>query len=109
MIDASPSLHAAKGISGKDLLAYLGEEGWTVGPSKVDGIMILSKDIPDSEQRAVFIVPVKPGFGDEERRVADALRTVAQIKGCSEADIANRVRQVAAEHISEKRFIEQPQ
>jgi two-component system NtrC family sensor kinase len=101
MIDASPSLEAAKGISGRDLLAYLSAEGWTAGPSKVDGIMILSKEIAESDQRAEFIIPIKAGFKDEERRIADALRAIAQIQGRSEAQIAKSVRQVAG-HKSSK-------
>jgi Zn-dependent peptidase ImmA (M78 family) len=95
MIDASPSLEAAKGISGKDLFAYLNAEGWTAAPSKVDGIMILSKEIPGSDQRAEFIIPIKTGFNDEEKRVADALRTIAQIQGRSEVQIAESVQQAS--------------
>ena len=97
MIDASPSLEAAKGISGKDLLAYLNAEGWIAGPSKVVGVMILSKHLPESNEHAEFILPIKPGFSDEGRRVADALRTIAQIQGCSEAQIAKKVQQKLAE------------
>jgi hypothetical protein len=95
VIDASPSLEAARGVSGKHLLTYLREQGWTAGPSKVDGIMILSKDMPGSDLRAEFVVPVKSGFSDEERRIADALRTIAQMQGCSEAQIAASVQELA--------------
>jgi hypothetical protein len=95
MIDAAPSLQAAKGISGSDLLSYLEAEGWTATPSKVEGIMILSREIPGADQRAEFIVPAKAGFNDEVRRVADALRTVSQIEGCPEAWIAEKVVQFA--------------
>jgi hypothetical protein len=102
MIDASPSFEAAKGISGKDLLACLDADGWTIAPSKVDGIAILSKEMPDSDHRAEFIVPVKPGFSDEKRRIADALRTIAQIEGCSEAQIAERVQQTTNGSITPK-------
>jgi hypothetical protein len=95
MIDATPSLEAAKGISGSDLLTYLKAEGWTARPSKVEGIMILSKEIPGSDQDAEFIVPAKAGFDDEVRRVADALRALSQIEGCSVARIAQQVLQLA--------------
>jgi aryl-alcohol dehydrogenase-like predicted oxidoreductase len=97
MIDTSSSLEAAKGISGRDLLAYLDAEGWTAKPSKVDGMMILSKQLSESHERAEFIVPIKRGFRDEERRIADALRTIAQIQGRSAAQIARSVKQ-AADH-----------
>jgi hypothetical protein len=97
MIDASPSLEAAKGISGRELLVYLEGEGWKAGPSKVDGISIVSKELPGANQRAEFIVPIKAGFSDELRRVADALRTIAQIEGCSEAQVAGKIRQIIEE------------
>jgi Zn-dependent peptidase ImmA (M78 family) len=96
MIDASPSLEAAKGISGRDLLAYLNAQGWTAQPSKVDGIMILSKKVGEPDQRAEFIVPIKAGFSDEEKRIADALRAIAQIQGRSEAQIAESIKQQAS-------------
>jgi Zn-dependent peptidase ImmA (M78 family) len=95
MIDASPSLEAAKGISGRDLLVYLNAEGWAAAPSKIDGIMILSKEVAEFDQRAEFVVPIKEGFGDEEKRIADALRTIAQLQGRSEAEIARSIKQVA--------------
>jgi len=57
--------------------------------------MILSKEIGDSDERAEFIVPIKDGFADEEKRIADALRTIAQIQGRSEAQIAKSIRQAA--------------
>jgi Zn-dependent peptidase ImmA (M78 family) len=94
MIDASPSFEAARGISGRDLVAYLDEEGWMAAPSKVKGIMLFSKAIADTNQRAEFIVPIKPGFSDEQRRVADALRTISQMEGCTEAQIAAQIEEV---------------
>ena len=100
MIDASPSFDAARGISGRDLVAYLDEEGWTAAPSKVNGIMIFSKEMPESDQRAEFIVPIKRGFNDERRRVADALRTISQIEGSSEAQIAEKIQQVISKRKS---------
>lgn len=91
MIDALPSLKAATGISGKDIRAYLTAKGWSSRPSRVEGVVILSKDMPETEERAELIVPVKAGHSDEQRRVADALRTIAQIEDCSEDEVADRV------------------
>lgn len=100
MIDASPSLEAAKGISGRELLVYLEGKGWKARPSKVDGISIVSKEFPGANERAEFIVPIKAGFSDEQRRIADALRTIAQIDGCSEAEIASKVKEAKAKSVA---------
>jgi hypothetical protein len=91
MIDALPSLKAATGISGKDIVAYLTAKGWSSRPSKVEGVVILSKEMPETEERAELIIPIKVGHSDEQRRVADALRMVAQIEDCSEDQVADRV------------------
>jgi hypothetical protein len=60
------------------------------------GIAIFSKRISGADNPVQFILPVEPTFPDERRRVADALRTLAQIEGCSEAEIANKVRQTSS-------------
>ena len=96
MIDAGPSLQSAEGLSGTELLTYLLANGWTARPSRVDGISILSKDVPGADEPAEFILPVKPGFEDEHRRVADALRTVAAIESRSEASVAAGARRASA-------------
>lgn len=95
MIDAMPSLEAAEGLKGTDLLPYLAANGWAVRPSRVEGVSILSKQLPDAEGSAELILPVRPGFVDEHRRVADALRTLAQIEGQPEALVAENVRRAA--------------
>src|ERR1043166_4598675 len=41
MIDAGPSLEAAKGLTGVALLGYLVGHGWTARPSRIDGIAII--------------------------------------------------------------------
>ncbi len=92
MIDAGPSLESAAGLSGTALLTYLLAQGWTARPSRVDGISIVSKEVPGASAAAEFILPVKPGFEDEHRRVADALRTIAAIEKCSEASVAAAAR-----------------
>jgi len=96
MIDATASLLAAEQISAAALVKYLRADGWTSRPSRVEGISIFSKSISGADNPVQFILPVEPRFSDEKRRVADALRTLAQIKGDSEARIARRVQQLAS-------------
>ena len=92
MIDATPSLRAAEKTSLSALTSYLRDTGWTSRPSQVDGIAIYSKNVPGAENPVQFILPVRPGFVDEHRRVAGALRTVAVVEERSEESIAEDVR-----------------
>jgi hypothetical protein len=103
MIDAGPSLKAAEGLRATDLLTYLVGNGWSARPSRVDGMSILSKDIPGADRAAVFILPVKPGFDEEQRRVADALRTIEAIEERPISTIVDEVRQVAAQGVKKQR------
>src|SRR5947209_1555875 len=59
MIDAGPSLEAAKGLAGTELLNYLLAKGWTARPSRIDGISIVSKNVPGADGPAEFILPVE--------------------------------------------------
>jgi hypothetical protein len=93
MIDAGPSLQAAEGLSGSALAAYLIAIGWTARPSLVQGVSILSKVVEGADRPAEFILPMVPGFSDEQRRVADALRTVAAVEETSVAKVADAARQ----------------
>src|ERR1043166_2736746 len=87
-----------------ELLAYLIAHGWTARPSRVDGISIVSKKIRGADRPAEFILPVKPGFDDEHRRIADALRTIAAVEGRSVARVADDIRQ-ASEKNREELFL----
>jgi hypothetical protein len=95
MIDAGPSLEAAKMLPAADLLHYLLGRGWTARPSRVEGISIISKDVPGADKPILFILPVQPGWEDEQRRVADALRTVSAIEGRPMTSIVDDVRRFA--------------
>ena len=97
MIDAGPSLEAAKGLAGTELLNYLLGKGWTARPSRIDGISIVSKDVPAADGPAEFILPVTPGWEEEQRRVADALRTIAAIEGRPMTSIVSDVRSASRE------------
>jgi hypothetical protein len=93
MIDATASLLAAEQISAATLIDYLRATGWSSRPSRVEGIAIFSKLLPGADNPVQFILPVEPGVDEEQRRIADALRTLAQIERRSEAQIAERVQQ----------------
>jgi hypothetical protein len=81
MINASPSLELAEEVSGAALAIYLVQNGWSERPSKIAGISILSKQSGDLTESVELVLPVVPGFIDENRRVADALRTVEATDG----------------------------
>jgi hypothetical protein len=99
MIDAGPSLRAAEGLSASALLTYLRSAGWSAKPSRVKGITILSKSLPEADEPVELILPVVPGgFGDEQRRVADALRTIEAIEQRPMQIIVDAIRRVAAKH-----------
>jgi phasin len=100
MIDATASLQAAERISAVALIRYLRGTGWSSRPSRVEGIAIFSKRVSGADDPVQFILPEAPAFPDEQRRVADALRTIAQIEGCSIAQMDEKVRQVADRRIS---------
>jgi hypothetical protein len=96
MIDAGPSLEAAKGLAGTELLNYLLAKGWTARPSRIDGISIVSKNVPGADGPAEFILPVEPGWEEEQWRVADALRTISAIEGRSMTSIVDDARGLAS-------------
>jgi hypothetical protein len=103
MIDAGPSLRAAEGLPASALLAYLRFTGWTIRPSRVKGISILSKTFPEAEGPIQFILPDVSGFTDEHRRVADALRTIEVIEERPLQSIVEDVRRVAAKTLKRSR------
>jgi hypothetical protein len=95
MIDAELSLKEAEAIRGGELLAYLVANGWAARPSRVEGVSIVSKRLEGSESPVEFILPIHAAGEEEHRRIADALRTIAQIEGRSESSVANDIRQYA--------------
>jgi hypothetical protein len=96
MIDAGPSLQAAKGLSARALLACLRSTGWTQEPSRVEGIAILSKTVAGADGPIEFILPERPGFGDEQRRVAGALRTIEALEARPISSVVDDVRKLTA-------------
>jgi hypothetical protein len=92
MVDAQPSLRAAEGLSGSEVAAYLLTKGWAASPSRVKGFSIFSKKIGSSENSVEIILPVTRGFDEEQRRIADALRTIGAIEGRSVSAVADEIR-----------------
>jgi hypothetical protein len=97
MIDAGPSLEAAKGLTGAALLGYLEAHGWTARPSRIDGIAIISRELPGADRPLEFPLPVKPGWEEEERRIADALRVLESVERRPMSKIVADVRGSARE------------
>jgi hypothetical protein len=87
MVDAGPSLFAAEGLPAFVLAAYLRSTGWSVRPSRVGGVSILSKIFAEAAEPVEFILPEISGFGDERRRVADALRVIQSLEERSLSEI----------------------
>jgi Zn-dependent peptidase ImmA (M78 family) len=104
MIDATASLQVAEQISAATLIKYLRATGWSSRASRVEGIAIFSKRVSGADNPLQFILPVESTFPDEQRRVADALRTIAQIEGCSEAEIANKAQQTISSPASKNKL-----
>jgi hypothetical protein len=80
VIDSAPSLRAAASLSSRALANYLGSKGWAARPSKIQGISIFSKRLRGASEPVEFILPVGAGLPDEDRRVADALRTLEAVE-----------------------------
>ena len=95
MIDAGPSLRAAEGLTGSEVAAYLLGKGWAGRPSRIDGVSILSTEVANSDTQVELILPVIQGFDEEQRRIADALRTIGQLEKRSPASIASEIREFA--------------
>jgi hypothetical protein len=96
MIDAGPSLEAAERVSSPELIRYLVATGWTARPSRVPDISIFSKQVAGADQPILFILPTVPGFSDEIRRIADALRAVSAVEGRSLVQLVEDIRSGAA-------------
>lgn len=92
MIDAQPSLRAAEGLSGSEVAAYLLSKGWAASPSRVKGFSIFSKKIEGPDELIEIVLPITKGFDEEQRRIADALRTIGGIEKLPVASIADEIR-----------------
>jgi hypothetical protein len=91
MIDATASLKLAEQVAVLELARYLVATGWSSRPSRIAGVEIFSKRVPKAGDPVQFILPVEASSAEQGRRVADALRTVAEVEGCSVAQIAEKV------------------
>src|SRR5204862_6244244 len=68
--------------------AYLRAQGWSDQPSRVPGVIVFTKTIPDADGAINIVLPETPGFGDERQRIADALRTIEAVEERSITAIA---------------------
>ena len=80
MINAGPSLQAASIVSAATLTNYLRSTGWEVQPSRVAGMTIHFKILPEADEAIHIVLPDVHGLDDEHRRVADALRTLEAVE-----------------------------
>src|SRR5262245_809774 len=80
MIDSSPRLRAAARLSAAALANYLKSTGWTVRPSRVEGVSIFSKRLFGANEPVHVLLPELPAI-EEEHHIADALRTIETVEG----------------------------
>jgi predicted flap endonuclease-1-like 5' DNA nuclease len=90
MIDAQPSLEAARKVSLSQLVEYLRATGWKqLTPEKE--LPIFSIDFPGADD--TIFVPLSGGDGarDERQRIADALQTLAALEERDISEIAQEI------------------
>jgi len=97
MIDAEPSLRAAEGLPAAVLARYLRSAGWDSRPSRVPGVTIFSKTLPEADAPIQVILPEVTGFSDEQRRVADVLRTLEVVEERSMLGIVDEARRLGGD------------
>jgi hypothetical protein len=103
MIDAGPSLRAATQVSTSALAAYLHLNGWAALPSRMEGVTVFVKNLPDADG-PVHILLSESGSEDEHHRVAAALRTIEAVEERPLAMIARDIAQIANRTKISERF-----
>jgi xanthine dehydrogenase YagT iron-sulfur-binding subunit len=81
MIDSGPRLRTAARLSAAALANYLKSTGWTVRPSRVEGVSIFSKRLFGANEPVHVLLPELPAIEEEHHRIADALRTIEAVEG----------------------------
>jgi hypothetical protein len=94
MIDATLGNAAADEISGTELAAYLTRHGWTLTPSKVDGVSLAWYSAGMAKPFFVT-VPQDDRFVDYRSGLAAVLRTLAAIEKRPENEIARSISEFA--------------
>lgn len=97
MIDAGPSLQAAAGLPATAVARYLRSTGWKAERSRLAGVTIHVKALPDAAEPIRIVLPETANFDDERRRVADALRTLEALEERPIETIVDEVRQIATQ------------
>jgi hypothetical protein len=91
MIDERPSLEAAAKVSRSDLSAYLRSTGWHPSSSGSKRSSVFSIDVPGADETIYLLLPGLSGAGDERRRIADALRTLAALEERDVVEISQQI------------------
>lgn len=88
MIDAQPSLEAAKKVSLSELVAYLQATGWR---QPTQDMPVFAMDFPGADEAIVVPLPSSDGASDERQRIADALQTLASLEERDVSEIVDRI------------------
>jgi cold shock protein len=80
VIDASPSLSAARLVDGSAIVNYLSQTGWTIRRSKIPSVVI-ARQRQKAQAGIFFVLPLDDKIDDSLERRADALRTIAAVEG----------------------------
>jgi hypothetical protein len=97
MIDAQPSVEAAARLTRSAVANYLIATGWESRPTKIGGMSMFSKWPSDASRPVELILPVVPGFTDESRRIADALRALEGLEGRALTLVVDEIHQLAGQ------------
>jgi hypothetical protein len=89
MINRQPSLEGARKVSLSHLTAYLLARGWRESDSGQGAIF--SIDLPGADQTISVLLSNRAGSDDEQRRIADALETLAAVEERTIAEIAQEI------------------
>ena len=79
-IELCPSSQTARTVSTTELAKYLQSTGWAVRPSDVKGVSVFSKTVLGVDEPVHIWLPKLQGVGEDYRRIADALRTIAAVE-----------------------------
>jgi len=94
MRDSTASLKAAEKINSAQLSAYLVKNSWTIAPSKLKNVAVVSKSFPDMTESVYFPLPLDDANDDARSRIAGVLRILAGLEQRSEYEIATDVADV---------------
>ncbi|BAM92000.1 LuxR family transcriptional regulator [Bradyrhizobium oligotrophicum S58] len=80
MIEVDQAASLASDLDARRVVQYLRRTGWSVDNSKIEGVVIASRQVSGAARSIRFPIPIDGGFGDQADRIADALRTLSAIE-----------------------------